>query len=200
MTFTYGNGNWLDQLTGVTITNHNGRTTSSSITYDAIGNPLSYYNGTSYALTWRNGRELDTLTTGGKTTSYEYDVNGLRTLKRNADGGYSVYYWAGDLLLAERRVPAAGSTVPARTLMFNYDENNSPVGFQFKSDVSNYWYFYVFAKNAQGDITSIYRRDVDANGKKYLSHIADYEYDPWGRVLSVRDDSGRDISNESNDW
>ena len=39
---------------------------------------------------------------------------------------------------------------------------------------------------------------MDANGKKYLSHIADYEYDPWGRVLSVKDSSGRDISNEPN--
>ena len=39
-------------------------------TYDAIGNPLSYYNGQSYTFTWENGRQLanaipsDTLNTG----------------------------------------------------------------------------------------------------------------------------------------
>ena len=36
------------------LTNYNGTT----ITYDVIGNPLSYYNGSSYTFTWQNGREL----------------------------------------------------------------------------------------------------------------------------------------------
>ena len=40
-TYTYGDSSWKDKLTS-----YNG----NSITYDAIGNPLSYYNG--YSFTW----------------------------------------------------------------------------------------------------------------------------------------------------
>jgi YD repeat-containing protein len=41
-TYTYGNAQWVDQLT-----KFNGH----SIIYDGIGNPLSYYNGSSYTFT-----------------------------------------------------------------------------------------------------------------------------------------------------
>lgn len=45
-TYTYGNSGWKDLLTA-----YDGHT----ITYDAIGNPLSYYNGNSITLTWTEG-------------------------------------------------------------------------------------------------------------------------------------------------
>ena len=54
-------------------------------------------------MTWRNGRELNTATVGGKTYSYEYDVNGLRTRKTNSDGGYTQYYIVDGLTVAEQR-------------------------------------------------------------------------------------------------
>ena len=93
-TYTYGDSNWADLLTAYD---------GTALTYDASGNPTSYYNGASYTMQWRNGRELQSLTKGGKKTSYEYDVDGLRNLKTNADGSYSVYYWLGNPLLAEER-------------------------------------------------------------------------------------------------
>ena len=43
-------------------------------------------SGADFAPTRWNGRELDSLTVGGKRTSYQYDVNGLRTKKTNPDG------------------------------------------------------------------------------------------------------------------
>lgn len=46
-TYTYGDSNWKDKLTAF-----NGNT----ITYDAIGNLLTYYNGTVF--TWMKGRQL----------------------------------------------------------------------------------------------------------------------------------------------
>ena len=54
-------------------------------------------------MTWRNGRELNTATVGGKTYSYEYDVNGLRMRKTNSDGGYTQYYIVDGLTVAEQR-------------------------------------------------------------------------------------------------
>ena len=140
-------------------------------------------------MTWRNGRELQNLTKGGKKTSYEYDVSGLRNLKTNADGSYSVYYWLGNLLLAEER-HTGNST---RVLVFSYDENNSPIGFQFKTN-DGPWYYYLYAKNIQGDIVALYRRDINADGTRSATHIANYEYDPWGKILSIKNAAGQDIS------
>ena len=139
--------------------------------------------------TWRNGRELQSLTTGGKKTSYEYDVDSLRTLKTNSDGSYSVYYWLGNLLLAEER-HTGGTT---RVLVFSYDENNSPIGFQFKTN-NGPWNYYLYAKNIQGDIVALYRRDINADGTRSATHIANYEYDPWGKLLSIKNAAGQDVS------
>ena len=49
-----------------------------SITYDAIGNPLSYYNGQRYTMTWSNGRQLDEVevSTEGSTSIHTYSDNG----------------------------------------------------------------------------------------------------------------------------
>ena len=41
-----------------------------------------------FGTTRRNGRELDTLTVGGKKSSYQYDGNGLRMKKTNLAGRY----------------------------------------------------------------------------------------------------------------
>ena len=180
-TYTYGDSDWADLLTAYD---------GTALTYDASGNPTSYFNGSSYTMTWRNGRELQNLTKGGKKTSYEYDVDGLRNLKTNADGSYSVYYWLGNLLLAEER-HTGNST---RVLVFSYDENNSPIGFQFKTD-NGPWYYYLYAKNIQGDIVALYRRDINADGTRSATHIANYEYDPWGKILSIKNAAGQDISN-----
>ena len=69
-TYGYTNTSWLDRLTS-----YNG----TAITYDNIGNPLSYNNGSAYAFTWQNGRELAAVTKGGVTTSCQYGADGLRT-------------------------------------------------------------------------------------------------------------------------
>lgn len=61
-TFVYGN-TWQDMLTSF-----NGE----SITYDAIGNPLSYKGNT---LTWTMGRQLAAY----GTNTYTYNEDGIRT-------------------------------------------------------------------------------------------------------------------------
>ena len=74
LTYTYGDANWRDLLTAV------GGTT---ISYDGSGNPSNWYNGTtSYSdLTWKNGRQLTQITSGGKTSYYTYDTDGVRSTK-----------------------------------------------------------------------------------------------------------------------
>ena len=51
-TYTYGDAEWKDLLTAYD---------GESITYDAIGNPTSYYNGNRWTLGWENGRQLTSL-------------------------------------------------------------------------------------------------------------------------------------------
>ena len=66
---------------------------------DAIGNPLTYYNGSSYTFTW-NGRELMTAVKGGVTTTYKYGADGLRTQKTVGSTVYN-YYYADGLLVRQ---------------------------------------------------------------------------------------------------
>ena len=185
-TYTYGDANWKDLLTAF-----DGHT----ITYDGSGNPLSYYNGQSYTMTWRNGRELNTATVGGKTYHYEYDANGLRTRKTNADGGYTEYYIVDGITVAERRFTSAG--VERYTMRYLLDENNSPIGFgmQYPSYASNYWENYYFSKNLQGDVIALYRSDYNSStGAYYATLIATYAYDPWGNPTGIYNPNGTSIA------
>ena len=185
-TYTYGDANWKDLLTAF-----DGHT----ITYDGSGNPLSYYNGQSYTMTWRNGRELNTATVGGKTYHYEYDANGLRTRKTNADGGYTEYYIVDGITVAERRFTSAG--VERYTMRYLLDENNSPIGFgmQYPSYASNYWENYYFAKNLQGDVIALYRSDYNSStGAYYATLIVTYAYDPWGNPTGIYNANGTSIA------
>ena len=116
---------------------------------DASGNPTTYFNGQTYNMTWRNGRELDTVTTGGKTYSYEYDVNSLRTSK-TVDGVTHYYTYAGGKLLREKY----GTT----TLDFMYDASGRPYILNYTNGSTTTTYYYI--SNLQGDVVRI----VDTNG------------------------------------
>ena len=185
-TYTYGDSNWKDLLTAFD---------GHAITYDGSGNPLSYYNGKSYTMSWRNGRQLASVAVGGKTYSYEYDVNGLRTRKTNSDGGYTQYYIVDGLTVAEQRFTSTGAE--KYTLRYLFDESNSPVGFgiQYPSDASTYWKNYYFAKNLQGDVIALYSSDYNSSTDSYYGTlVATYEYDPWGKPTGIYKPDGYGVS------
>ena len=85
--YEYSSSQWGDLLTS-----YNGRT----ITYDGIGNPLSYYNGSSYTFTW-DGRRLSTAQIGSSSYSFKYNDEGLRTVKTK-NGTTTNYLYYGSLL------------------------------------------------------------------------------------------------------
>ena len=91
--YTYSNSAWRDQLTA-----YNG----TSITYDAIGNPTSYYNGATFE--WE-GRQLVSAVYNSNTYTYTYDDNGMRSsrTKHLSDGTTEVtnYTYNGNLLVSE---------------------------------------------------------------------------------------------------
>ena len=98
---------------------------SMAITYDAIGNPLSYRH---YTLTWQNGRQLASLQIMQLKINYTYDVDGLRTSKSvpNIDLEHK-YYYVGSRLQYET---LGGSSA----LWYFYDADGNPSGIRYKDN------------------------------------------------------------------
>ena len=140
-------------------------------------------------------RQLASATVGGKTYSYQYDADGIRTRKTNYDGGYTEYYVVEGLPVAEQRFTATGTK--QYILRYLYDESNSPVGFgiYYPTAASPYWQYYYFGKNLQGDVIALYRSDYNSTNKTYTpTLVATYTYDPWGAPTGIYSASGTAIS------
>ena len=124
-----------------------------TITYDAVGNPTNYMGN---ALTWTMGRQLASF---GSNT-YTYNEDGIRTSK-TVNGVKTAFLLDGYNVIEQ----IDGTT----TLHFFYDSNGEVIGFRYNGND----YFYV--KNVMGDIIAI----TDSN----KNIVAEYRYDPWGKVL-----------------
>ena len=150
-TYTYGDDEWLDLLTA-----YDGQ----SITYDAIGNPTSYYNGTRWTFTWQNGRQLASASKSGTSVSFTYDVGGIRDSKTVGSTTYQYVTQNGQVVR---------QTWGSHTLDIIYDNNSRPWAMFY--DGTKYFY----QLNLQGDVIGI----VDTTG----ASVAKYAYDAWGRVV-----------------
>ena len=155
-TFTYGDDNWKDLLT-----EYNG----NEITYDEIGNPLTYYNGTEFK--WTMGRRLESVKKGNARISYKYNADGQRTSKI-INGINFNYFWDGSKLTAQ--------TWLGNTIYFYYDNNGVPIGFDYNND------HYYYITNLQRDIIAILSLDGDL--------VAEYEYDAWGNYNIISNIDG----------
>ena len=151
--YTYGDASWKDLLTAFD---------GQAITYDAIGNPTSYFNGTRWNFTWVNGRTLATASDGTNSLSFAYDAGGLRTSKTVGSTTYRYYYAGGKLMRM---------SWGANILDFFYDESGLPYAMKYNGTV----YYYI--TNLQGDVMHI----VNASG----TVVASYDYDPYGKVISA---------------
>ena len=160
--------NWGDKLT-----RYNGET----ITYDEIGNPLSYRDG--MEMTWLNGRKLTTLQSGNDSISYKYDSNGVITSKTVNGVEYTYEYLNGQLMHETRG---------EKVFDYCYDANGQLYAVSYKANSSTDAVTYYYAHNWRGDITSIY----DAGGNV----VAKYEYDAWGNVLTVTDANNKSITDK----
>ena len=166
--YEYDDANWKDKLTS-----YNGQ----PISYDAIGNPIGY-NG--YTLDWDNGRELATLSGNGITASYTYDADGLRATK-TVNGVKTIYEYVGGQLLYEKKGDIE--------IHYFYDANGSLRGIQTVDGTGSTKNYYIVI-NTRGDVTQIY----DEIGTLQAS----YSYDAWGKILSIKDDNGNEITDDTN--
>ena len=147
--YSYTDTAWGDLLTA-----YNGE----SITYDAIGNPLTYRGMT---FTW-SGRELSGASANGKSYTYKYNADGLRTQK-SVDGTTTYYIYSGDKLVAQK----TGNN----TIYLEYDSTGSP--FLISYNGSHYYYIL----NGQGDVIAL----IDNTGNT----VVEYTYDPWGQITDI---------------
>ena len=166
-TYEYTDTSWKDKLTKV-----NG----SNISYDANGNPLTYRDGMS--MTWKNGRQLTTLTNGDTSISYGYDSDSVRTTKTVNGVKYTYAYLNGQLMY-ETRGDAK--------FYYSYDANGILYNVRYTLTDGGTEYSYYYTHNSRGDIVGIY------NGAGELK--AHYEYDAWGNVISITDNNGNAITN-----
>ena len=164
--YEYNNSNCGDVLTS-----YNGQ----NITYDEIGNPLTYRDGMS--MTWKNGRQLATLTNGDTSISYGYDSDSVRTTKTVNGVKYTYAYLNGQLMY-ETRGDAK--------FYYSYDANGILYNVRYPLTDGGTEYSYYYTHNSRGDIVGIY------NGAGELK--AHYEYDAWGNVISITDNNGNAIT------
>jgi RHS repeat-associated protein len=156
ISYAYGDANWKEKLTS-----YNG----TAFTYDAIGNPLNYRN--SMKMTWRNGRQLHTVSRSGQTSVYKYDDNGVRTSK-DVNGITTDYFLNGDAILRQVKGYKPEGVV-FETLDYFYDANGDVYAFKYNGTD----YFYV--RNGQGDIIQI----INSSGNTVVT----YTYDTWGKPI-----------------
>ena len=147
--YTYGDSNWKDKVTAI-----GGKT----ITYDAIGNPLTYDGWT---FTWKAGRMLASMVKSGTNAQFTYDHNGLR-IKKVVNGVTTNYTLNGKNVVH--------MTQGSHDLHFFYDAQGKP-GMVTYNDVD---YFYVY--NLQGDVVAL----IDADG----TQVVEYVYNAWGNPIS----------------
>ena len=154
-TINYGyDSNWTDLLV-----QFNGQ----AITYDQIGNPLTYRDGMLFG--WSGGRKLSNIAfydgESYQDSYYNYNDNGIRVYK-NANGVITQYYLNGSTIMTE--ITNNNGTI--RRVDYIYDESGSVYGFSVGGED------YYYLKNIQGDITGI----IDKNGNLLVSYI----YDAYG--------------------
>jgi len=176
ISYTYGNTAWADKLTAVTV---NG--TKKTIQYADTLNPKSWYNGTSYTnLTWTQGRRLSSIKKGTETYSYEYDMSGVRSAK--VVNGERHEYVTQNGRVVRDYVTYAGTDTFVRCTDFFYDEAGRPFAMRcyYDSTLTGADTFH-YVLNAQGDVVQLNYQ----GGTVY----AEYSYDAWGNVTSIKGNS-----------
>ena len=153
-TYGYSTSGWKDLLT-----NYNGTT----ITYDAIGNPLKWRNAAS--MSW-DKRALQSMTlSDGTAVSFQYNADGIRTQKTVGSTTHS--YVLGGTNIQSETVTGASNY----TLYYIYDVSGAVIGFLYNNLP------YYFQKNLQGDVIRI----LDLTG----NIVTEYKYDAWGNILTI---------------
>ncbi|KYH30465.1 tRNA nuclease WapA precursor [Clostridium tepidiprofundi DSM 19306] len=148
--YEYNNSNWKDKLTS-----YDGK----AITYDAIGNPLTYDGWT---FDWEKGRQLKSLNGNGYNIDYKYNSSGIRT-EKTVNGITTKYHIVGNKVTYE--------TNGTDNIYYTYSSSSNLVSMNLNGDE----YYYI--RNVQGDIIGLFDKDG--------TEVVKYTYDSWGKLISI---------------
>lgn len=164
--YTYRETGWKDQLLSF-----NGET----FTYDAMGNPLSYFGK---KLTWTHGRQLEKIEKDDQKILFFYNDKGYRIRKITEEKGQKKeekYFLNGDKIIA--------MTKDNDLLSFVYDDK----GRLFSIKVNQEIYYYMH--NLQNDVIGL----LDSQGNRVVT----YSYDSWGNILTSEDKTAKEIGRKN---
>ena len=182
--YTYGNDDWKDLLTG-----YNGKT----IVYDGIGNPtrVGVRDADGEWSSWQGyhwqGRQLESVSVNGSTSSgeeydvelyyYQYNDEGIRIEKMVTGYATIQYLLNGTQIVGE-------NINDEILLIYVYDEAGSVIGLKYRTSsyAEGVYDCFFFEKNLQGDIVAIYNE----SGNK----IGGYNYDAWGDIVTLYTTAG----------
>lgn len=138
------------------------------IAYDSMGRPTTYKDD---EFEWNNqGQLLCVLRQNGDTIEYFYDTKGIRR-KKIVNGAETTYITNGTQILAVKK----GN----ERMIFRYVLNKL-VGFRYNKGSQSKE--YVYQRNIQGDIVSIF--DDEGN------QVGGYAYDAYGNTVITEDVDG----------
>ena len=156
--YGYEDETWKDKLTS-----YGGQV----ITYNEIGNPLSYWDGMQFS--WQNGRQLSGMRLSDEpSVSYQYNPDGIWIGKTVNDTETSYFVDASGTMQAMKQ--------GVEELVFLYDATGRREGFIWYHEgqkQGTYYYLY----NMQSDVIGMVAED--------MSPVVTYEYDAWGKLLNV---------------
>ncbi|MFD3158372.1 RHS repeat-associated core domain-containing protein [Haloimpatiens sp. FM7330] len=145
-TYEYGDANWKDKLTKITIDGQ-----AYSIQSDSIGNLTS--DGV-YTYSWQQGRQLKSINGNGKSLNFKYNDKGIRT-EKTVNGVTTKYHLVGTQVTYEDN--------GTDKIYYTYDGNSRLISFNYKGKE----YYYI--RNTQGDIIGLY----DSTGTKVVTYTYD---------------------------
>ncbi len=156
--YAYTDANWKDKLTAYD---------DKPITYDDIGNPLTY-DGWTY--TWKAGRMLHSMEKGNVNAQFTYDHTGLR-VKKSVSGMDTLYTLNGKKITHIRKGQDGATGTDAVQMHFFYDALGRPTIVRYNG------IDYAYLHNLQGDVVGI----VDMSG----ALVVQYGYDAWGKPIGT---------------
>ena len=142
----------------------------TEITYDEIGNPITIGDKN---LSW-NARELQSYQDNMSKIEYFYNKEGIRTKKRVNNVETNYFVENSNIIMEETN---------GNMLYYMRTGENELIGLKYNKET------YYYQKNYQGDITGIYNEEYEL--------IATYEYDSYGKVLSIKDANGNSITDQN---
>ena len=152
------------------LTNYDG----VSIVYDTIGNPVNI--GENVTMTWMNGRMLKRYQDSSKNLDilYKYNDDGIR-ISKTVNNVETRYYVENGNVVCEK----TGNNI----IHYMYDLTGV-IGLDYNGDR----YYYI--KNIQDDVVGILNED--------FNQVISYEYDSWGKLISIKDVNGNIVTDKTN--